>query len=677
VPRQRPSKNMKKRLHHLESLVLNMMNNGSPNESTTAPTQQVTPESESHSFGATDVLTQTQTNDTVDMTETDTAFGRVILNDNETTYVGATHWAAILKDIEEVKDYFDETAAEDTYGMEESYPLQNMTNQQQASAMFLGISKPANKAELLVSLPGRAVVDRLVSRYFNSNHPAMNLIHKPTFQKEYRDFWDDPYSKPVTWVGLLFAIMSLAMFFAHRAGDESIEPSKAAPMDLVHSYRTLCAQALVLGSYTKPGQYTIETLVLYFEGEFTMTGDAQARGWLLHGLTVRLALRMGLHRDASNHPNISAFQGEMRRRVWHLISQVDLLLSFHVGLPSMVSGLPTDTKPPLNLFDEDFDLQSTVLPPSRPETELTPMTYTICKARIATVFGQIADQANTLTGPTHPEVMAVDKSLLEAYESIPPVLMARSLDEAITDSPELIMQRFNIMLLFHKSRCVLHRRALSCDEKDPRFNYSRNSCIDSALELLHYQYEIHLASAPGGPLSRHRWYLNTLTIHDFLLASMIIYLHLTDGQGAPTTTYLAPSGVSTSKLQQEMINVLETSYDIWITCTTETGDAIRARGVIRNMLASLGRHGFTIRARSEPIGPNGVTPSIQMGASAADITNNTISSQPLQQLGSMIDMPVNLDWVSIILLLSIPLLQMKVGLQWNTDFSYRNSGILV
>jgi hypothetical protein len=67
--------------------------------------------------------------------------------------------------------------------------------------MALGNAIPASRTDLLAALPERSVVGRLVSRYFNSNDPAMSkvpavvttesiltilivIIHKPTFQKE-------------------------------------------------------------------------------------------------------------------------------------------------------------------------------------------------------------------------------------------------------------------------------------------------------------------------------------------------------------------------------------------------------------------------------------------------------------------------------------------------------------
>ena len=37
---------------------------------------------------------------------------------------------------------------------------------------------------------------------------------------------------------------------------------------------------------------------------------------LVLGIAIRLAMRIGIHRDSSVHPDSLPFQGEMRRRIW-------------------------------------------------------------------------------------------------------------------------------------------------------------------------------------------------------------------------------------------------------------------------------------------------------------------------------------------------------------------------
>ncbi|PVH69040.1 hypothetical protein DL98DRAFT_626994 [Cadophora sp. DSE1049] len=92
--------------------------------------------------------------------------GNVMLRPNEkATYVGATHWAAILEDIEEAKSYFEE--AEETMGDEDikSY-----------SSLAFNAATPSTKPDLMAALPPRLVIDRFVSRYFNSNSPSLRDV---------------------------------------------------------------------------------------------------------------------------------------------------------------------------------------------------------------------------------------------------------------------------------------------------------------------------------------------------------------------------------------------------------------------------------------------------------------------------------------------------------------------
>jgi hypothetical protein len=45
--------------------------------------------------------------------------------------------------------------------------------------MALGCTAIVSKVDLLAALPERTVVDRLISRYFNSNDPAMGECTAP------------------------------------------------------------------------------------------------------------------------------------------------------------------------------------------------------------------------------------------------------------------------------------------------------------------------------------------------------------------------------------------------------------------------------------------------------------------------------------------------------------------
>lgn len=98
-----------------------------------------------------------------------------------------------------------------------------------------------------------------------------------------------------------------------------------------------------------------------------MSRDDQVHSYLLSGVAMRLALRIGLHRDPSKMgTHFTPFEAESRRRMWCHINQLDLLASFHIGLPGTTQTIESDTLPPRNLLDEDFDEDCAELPPISP-----------------------------------------------------------------------------------------------------------------------------------------------------------------------------------------------------------------------------------------------------------------------------------------------------------------------
>ncbi|KAK3104332.1 hypothetical protein LTR53_018445, partial [Teratosphaeriaceae sp. CCFEE 6253] len=235
------------------------------------------------------------------------------------------------------------------------------------------------------------------------------------------------------WLGLLFAILSLAASFGLRDADPSSPPAQKVLAE-VHRYHSLSAGAAVLADFTKPREYTIECLIVYTAG--LRSNDAFVNVWLMIGLLVRLALRMGYHRDARHYPNITPFQGEMRRRIWAGISMIDVLISFQLGLPSMVKTITSDTQPPRNLLDRDFNLNTTVLPPSRGIEELTPSSYTRAKLGITRVFANAAELSHATVPPTYEELMQLDRQLEEARGNVPPLLRMPDISELVTDPAE-------------------------------------------------------------------------------------------------------------------------------------------------------------------------------------------------------------------------------------------------
>lgn len=374
--------------------------------------------------------------------------------------------------------------------------------------------------------------------------------------------------------------MSIAAFAGLGSG-ETIPDNRGHPMQVISSYRKFCTRALALGNYARPEMPNMLAFFLYMEGEFMLGKFDQVTSYLLIGVAVRLCLRMGLHRDATKIAgNLSVFEAEQRRRMWHLIVQVDLLASFHIGLPGMVQAIESDTELPRNLRDVDFHEDSTELPPSRPESEMTEMSYSLTKGNIARVFGQIAQESNRLSPSTYNEILRLDGLLNQAFAEVPEFFRIVPIELAITDPTSLVIQRYSIAMLYYKSKCVLHRRYLLEARKNNKFEHSKRAGLDAALQILHFQSSIHDAIQPEGLLAREKWFITSLSIHDFLLAATIVYLALMQVlEDVDTRSFRCEN--------QPLFHVLERAFTVWNETRESQTEARKAAVVLQLMVGKV------------------------------------------------------------------------------------------
>ncbi|KAL9100228.1 MAG: hypothetical protein Q9163_004367 [Psora crenata] len=589
---------MQNRIDRLEGLVLSLMTNGAQSAGPTAATRALSMDSSSDSMQyPADINIDGSENSTAargecsEESETDQvvqSLGVMKVDNNKSMYCGDAHWAAILCDITEVKNYFAEHKKQYDDQMAKVQQAKARMDATVQGPMFLfGGTKIPQVHEALAQMPKRTVTDKLVVRYFNSYDPAVHILHPPSWYRIYEKYWENPEGMDPAWLGQLFAILCLAMDSYHRMDDEPPE-YRGKSLALAAHYRGLTGQCLLLADFTKPSNYIIETMVLHLHCEYARSRDTEVGVWVLVGIIVRLAMRMGYHRDPKYFPDITPFQGELRRRVWTFVRQSDLLFSFQIGLPSMVRIGDSDAELPRNLFDEEFDEDTQVLPSSRPPSEPTPVSYMRAKAIMSYAFGKVVEQLHRVTCCSYDEIMELDQSLRDALAESPPHLRMRNFEDSKEDPGALVMQRFNLSILYHKGQCVLHRKFLHKARENARYAHSRRTCIDSSMELLSHQATLHNHSRRGHRLHGMKVFISSLTAADFLLAAMIVALDLC--YGSETENDSKPSGdVSTwgSERRSDMIRALEVSIEIWKEKSDQSIEAYKASKILTVMLKKM------------------------------------------------------------------------------------------
>lgn len=403
----------------------------------------------------------------------------------------------------------------------------------------------------------------------------------------------------------------------------------------------MAAQCLVASGYATAKEDALEALLLYIQSRFMTQTSSSAQLWLEIGTVIRLALRLGYHRDPLEMTNIPKFEGEMRRRVWLHIFQIDALVSFQMGLPSMIPTEYCDTQIPSNLYDTDLYVGMENLPPSRPHAEVTPILYGIVKSGIMRVFKKIVASTQSLATPDYKDILALDHEMKEVYRTLPNIFLRRDIGESFMDSSDMILERCTLELLYLKGIVVLHRRYIRYEPHNPTFGPSRRYCLEAALEILARQADIYQAILPGGRLHEDRWMVTALTVHDFLLAAMVVCLDLSVRM---ETLHQDDQNFALRKLR-----ALQISQQIW----AANGDFPP-----QSHLASL-----TLDLMIQKV--NAVHVNLGESHLSLNTESNAFSGIDLpymEAMSDMIDGTEALDWVSSLTLKILPLLRNVIDL---------------
>ncbi|EON62028.1 hypothetical protein W97_01247 [Coniosporium apollinis CBS 100218] len=588
---------MQNRIDRLENLVLSLMTNGAQSAGPTAAATAVAGSLSGSSVGVPldvdgdDMISEENEGLDGEVDKVTKSIGVMKVMDNKAPiFASEAHWYAILGEITEVKNYFSDHKKQYDDQLRR-YQAAHPDDDRPGTAFLFGANAKPDQAEVLAAFPQKQIADRLITRYFITYDPALHIIHGPTFQKQYDKHWLNPNETPIIWIGMAFAMMCIALQSYHRAHDEPPE-YHGKSWELSGEYRRLTAQCLILADVTQPIPHLLETLLLHLYAEYSRSWDAETGVLLSVGIIVRLAQRMGCHRDSKHYPNISAFTGEMRRRVWTAIRQADLLFSQQAGLPPMIRSTDTNADFPANLYDDELFEEMKELPPSRPVTEATPASYMIAKARLVYMLGRIVDEAQTLSCSHYDEILKLDQQLREVQAALPLHLKMRSMQESSRDDASLIMQRYNLDLLFLRSQCVLHRKFLPQGRYNLRPSYSRRTCIEACMTMLQHQSTLRNESQPGGRLRSVKWFISSLTVHDFLLAAMTVCLELYHSAEAERTHRSVPPEILawTQDRRDSMVAAIETSVVIWEDLRDHSMEAYKAHATLSYMLSRLKTH---------------------------------------------------------------------------------------
>lgn len=348
-------------------------------------------------------------------------------------------------------------------------------------------SLPTNDKALINLLPQKNIADQLVQIYVENLETVYRVLHLPSFWEEYSKFWSAPQEGRPAFAALLLLILATTYCVRERDSSMFRGDSSVGRETAIMWIRT-CDSWLQSQSQKHTNMAVFQIHCLSFIAK-QMNSIKRKRTWTSAGNLMRLAISNGLHRDAHiinlrhatpSHKKVSAFDQEMRRRIWSTISELELQAAFDRGMPATLRDLIEDCGPPLNIDDKEFDPSAEKLPGPKPVSQYTSSSF---QHLSRSSWSTRLELVSVINGPqpqmAYEDVLLYDKKIMQYLDEIP-----HWTDQESLVSRLLLQLQLQVLLLF------LHRPYAREEERSSRYDYSAIMHLRSAMNILDLHHQL-------------------------------------------------------------------------------------------------------------------------------------------------------------------------------------------
>ncbi|TLS31277.1 hypothetical protein PpBr36_03208 [Pyricularia pennisetigena] len=296
--------------------------------------------------------------------------GKLIHEDGSVRFVDSYMLSTIYDELRAMRDIIDndESTPED-----ESSDY--MTPDTNADLVFGGdVAQGAGSTMELQPSPGH--IFRLWQVFLDRVNPLIKLVHVPSLQPYLVEATAGaPLPKNIE--ALLFSIYTLAVVSLSDAECTSIlgYGRDAALQRFSSGVRT---SLIRIGFLKTHDLTTLQALVHYLislQGRYN-----RHAAWVLNGVVIRIAQKMGLHRDGTML-GLPPFETEMRRRLWFQILSMEFKTALMSGLGHSLLPRVWDTQEPKNV--NDADLHPSATEPVKDRDGPTEMIFVLITNKVA------------------------------------------------------------------------------------------------------------------------------------------------------------------------------------------------------------------------------------------------------------------------------------------------------
>ncbi|KAJ9149031.1 C6 zinc finger domain-containing protein [Pleurostoma richardsiae] len=203
--------------------------------------------------------------------------------------------------------------------------------------------------------PSAIQIFQLWQIYLNNVNPLLNITHTPTLQGQIIEAGANlsKISKPLEV--LMFSIYFIAI--TSMPEDEVQSTFDEDKNHLISKYHHATQQALINAGFMRSPDFMVLQAYLMYLLSVRQYVDPRSLFCLI-GIAVRMAQRIGLHRDGAQF-GLSPFEVELRRRLWWQLVTFDKRIAEMTGSTiTAISSSHGDCKWPLNINDTDLHVNA-------------------------------------------------------------------------------------------------------------------------------------------------------------------------------------------------------------------------------------------------------------------------------------------------------------------------------
>ncbi|KAJ5895218.1 hypothetical protein N7495_006909 [Penicillium taxi] len=198
--------------------------------------------------------------------------------------------------------------------------------------------------------PSHIEAMQLWKTYTENVEPICKVLHVPSTGKMVESISHHPEIASKTDECLLFAIYNCAVFSITE--EQCVKQFSQERSTLIQNFHCAARQALVNASFLKTTEISVLQALYLFLLSSRYLYDPHTY-WILTGVSCRIGQRIGLHRDGEKL-GLPPFDVEMRRRLFYQLFPQDCRASLVAGIDFLSLPEGWDTKPPLNINDEQI-----------------------------------------------------------------------------------------------------------------------------------------------------------------------------------------------------------------------------------------------------------------------------------------------------------------------------------